>query len=341
MESALAGQRVAVAPIRKGIADEIKIEAGAPKKVLQEIDSYFRNTVKFKDANGEWATKEVVKSSPAEILNIRQAIYDLISRTTEPNAMRLAVKYREKVDEALAAAAPRVKRVDARVSESMKQSEALQRGSQLLNTGKEAVSPTELIVENATRTPAQISYLVKGARADIERIVGTKANDVTALKQLIQSEGDWNRTKLEQLFGSDKSDRIIKAIEREATFQDAYRKVVENSQTAQRLGGVEAIKGETRELPPLNNTTMMGAGIEAARGAARKVASALNGNRQGITDIDLARVLGTQGAARDRLLGDIRAAQASRVAGQTTAPQELARALLNAQSATVRNRERR
>jgi hypothetical protein len=57
----------------------------------------------------------------------------------------------------------------------------------------------------------------------------------------VQSDGDWNRTKLAEIFGGREAQRIFNAVDREAAFQDSYRKLVENSQTAQRLQGAKMV----------------------------------------------------------------------------------------------------
>jgi hypothetical protein len=87
----------------------------------------------------------------------------------------------------------------------------------------------------ATGARRQSSGSGKGARADIERIIGTNANDRVALQRVIKGEGDWNPQKLATLFGQDKADRILAVLDREKTFDLTSNRVIKNSATAERL----------------------------------------------------------------------------------------------------------
>lgn len=327
------GQRIDVRPTLKEIGREIEAEAGIPKKTLNEIKSYLFKEMTVKGEDGKAIKKTVLKTSPEEILNVRQALDDLIQNTTQPNAMRLAVKYREKIDGLIAKSAPEIKAVDARFSELAKQSEALSRGGQVLNAGKEAIRPFELLQEVNAMTPAQRDMLVKGARAEIDRIIGTKTNDVTALKQLIQSEGDWNQLKLQQLFGREKAERIISAIGREWQFQTNYRNVMENSRTAQRQMGARVLDAETGDgNQSLQGMTFLGAAASAGKKAKDVAVGALTKRQAARADEELGRALSLRGDARDRLLKQIRDAQSKRGKGQLDISADLVRALLAARA---------
>lgn len=83
--------------------------------------------------------------------------------------------------------------------------------------------------------------LSQGARAEVERIVGNNANDVSALNKLIKGEGDWNRARLATLFGQDKADRLIKVLDNERVFADTANTVTRNSETAARIAAQEEL----------------------------------------------------------------------------------------------------
>lgn len=328
------GQRVNVEPIIKALNNEIQIEAGIPKDTLVKIKGYLYGQDKIKNAAGEIEYKPRLKTSPAEILNVRQAVDELIP-TLEAggNAHRQAVAFRSKIDEALGKAAPEVHVVDAKYAELMKQSEALVTGQSVLNTGKTAIRPWELAQDMTAMTAAQKDMLVKGARAEIGRIVGTNANDVTKLRQLIQSEGDWNREKLVRLFGANKADRIISTIEREAKFQTSHQKIVENSQTAQRVAGAKMVDDATGQTP-IRDLTLLGLVADAGR----QIKDTARGLMSSARRNELASAVTAQGSARDQLVARIRAAQAKRARGGTTVPRELIRLMTGAGAATVPNR---
>ncbi len=336
------GQRVEVKPILKALDAEIDLEAGGPKKTLLEIKGYLFNQKPKKDAagrpvkgpDGKTVMESVLKTNPAEILNVRQAVDDLIQRIDTPNTKRVATIFRKKIDDALARAAPDVKRVDAKFAELAGQSEALTRGGQVLNIGKESIRPIELSAEMAGMSPAQKDMLRVGARAELDRLVGTRANDVTALKLLVQSEGDWNRTKLSKLFGASEAEKILKSIDREAAFQDTYRRLYENSQTAQRRAGQEAVAEATKaRAPTAHDLTVLGAAMAPMQKGYRALADALAGKRRLAADEEIAGALSTQGDARDRLLKAIRDAQKSRSKSKLKREAELMRAILNANAA--------
>jgi hypothetical protein len=181
--------------------------------------------------------------NPRALFETRQAIDGLMQGETNTKVLGQLGFVRQAVDDHLRAAVPGIKDVDGRFQELSRQSEGLQRGSQVLDSGKTAVRPVEL-ADEITRAvnpdgqlvgPSASAYRMRqGTRAEIDRLVGTRANDLEALKQAVKGDGDWNRVKLAQLFGDAEAGRVFNAVDREAAFRDAYEKVVENSQTAQR-----------------------------------------------------------------------------------------------------------
>lgn len=188
--------------------------------------------------------------NPRALFETRQAIDGLIEGETNTKVLGQLGFVRQAVDDHLRAAVPGIKDVDARFQELARQSGGLQRGSQLLDGGKSAVRPVEL-ADEITRAVSPEGQMVgpsatalrmrQGTRAEIDRLVGTRANDLEALKQAVKGDGDWNRAKLAQLFGDQEAGRVFHAVDREAAFRDAYRKVVENSQTAQRTHAASGV----------------------------------------------------------------------------------------------------
>jgi hypothetical protein len=126
-----------------------------------------------------------------------------------------------------------MKDVDRVVEDLFKQKEALGVGqSKILRTGPEAMTPKGLQNFEASGghaagpiSPGQADMLKAGTRADVERMVGTNANDVAALRKMVGGEGDWNRAKLAQIFGPDEADKVINAVDREVAFKDAVNKL--------------------------------------------------------------------------------------------------------------------
>lgn len=193
-----------------------------------------------------------VTTDPRIAFETRQAIDGMLATETNPKVVGMLSETRQMLDDALRDAVPRIKEVDANYAELARQREALQRGQTVLSSGREAPRPSELVNEvhqGAQPQGMQIGpsavplRLSQGARAEVERIVGNNANDVVALNRLIKGEGDWNRQRLATLFGHDKADRLIKAVENERVFADTANTVTRNSETAARIAAQAELGG--------------------------------------------------------------------------------------------------
>jgi hypothetical protein len=194
-------------------------------------------------------------NNPATLLNIREAIDGIMGTEADTNALRILGDARRAVDAELATAVPGIKDVDAQFQELARQSGGLERGAHVLDTGRTATRPQEFAQElteaaqpqgtlvGPSATPLRIR---QGARAELDRVIGTKANDLLAVRQQVMTDGDWNPQKLAQLFGEDEAANIMRSVDREIAFRDAYNKVVENSQTAMRSTSADrfAVRGE-------------------------------------------------------------------------------------------------
>lgn len=318
---------VDVRPIVQRLDGMIASEAGAPRKVLEEIKGYLQS-------NGQ------LKSSAAELHNVREAIDDLIKKNADqPTAVRVASIFRREIDSQMS---PQVKALDAKIQELARQQEALNLGGQVLGTGKEALRPQELaeiiasgMDKKAPMSAGQQSALRIGTRAELDRVVGTSANDAAALKRVVQSEGDWNRAKLAQVFGQSEADGILRSIDKEAAFQRAYTKMIENSQTAQRTGGQKLVEQEATRAPAKSDMTVLGAGVAATRATYNKIADLLRSGSQAKADDALGKLLATTGPQRDEIIRNIRAAQSFQARHGTAGRDELIRALLAGGSASL------
>lgn len=324
--------------ILAALKGDISRNAGDPKGALEAIRGYFY------DGNR-------LKSSAGELLAIRQAIDDLYKSPkyqTQNNTLRVIGEYRQAVDDALRKAAPMVKGVDADFETLARQRDALTQGGNVLATGKEAILPSQLAKDIAGYTPAQNATLRMGARAEIERILGTSVFDVNALRSVVKTEGKWNHEKLAQIFGKTEADNVMGAIDREAAFRKSYDALIANSQTAPRLAAAEA----TRYAGPGNLapeaiaaaagavvTGSPAAAIPAAAvvGGARKAWEALTAGGQKRLDAALIDRLGLQGANRDAKIIDLLARQ-KKYAKPNATRDVLVRALLNSQLANTGTR---
>jgi hypothetical protein len=194
--------------------------------------------------------QQVLDPSPRALFNTRQALDGLIKVEKDDKVLAQLGFARQAIDDYLAGAVPGIKKVDARFQELARQSEGLKSGSSTLDSGKTAVRPEEMA--GAIRAGAEPDGLFigpsgetfrmrQGTRAEIDRLVGVKSNDYLAVRDAVKGEGDWNRAKLTQLFGQERADRIVNALDREAAFEEVYRDVVRNSMTAQRQAAQEMV----------------------------------------------------------------------------------------------------
>jgi len=185
---------------------------------------------------------QVLDPHPRAAFATRQAIDGMVASTQDQNVRRILTDFRKRLDDELANSVPGIKAVDAKYANLARQREAVERGQTVLDSGRTSPRPLELADEIAKGGPVIKGRLSQGARAEIDRIVGTNANDRVALQRIIKGEGDWNRQKLGQLFGQDKADRMISVLERERTFAETSNRIMKNSATAERLpegGGMD------------------------------------------------------------------------------------------------------
>jgi hypothetical protein len=251
---------------------------------------------------------------PRALLSTRQAIDGLLSNEANPSVTRQLTLARREVDAELARAAPGIKDVDAYYQELARQREGLGLGGSVLDSGKTAPRPQELAqafqqgaipegnLVGPSATPRRIQ---QGARAEIDRVVGQNANDPAAMQRLVKSEGDWNRDKLRTLFGNDRADQALGAIDRETRFAQTGNRVTAGSDTAManRFGN---FLDETAKPP----TVPLGMGVTGAvvGGAQRGLRKILgnDGDRTAARFADeLGRVAVAQGGERDALINSL------------------------------------
>lgn len=178
--------------------------------------------------------------NPYTLFQTRQAIDGMLSGATDNNVRRVLTQARQSIDETLEKAVPGIKAADRQYAELARQAEGLETGASILSSGPaSAIRPAELVDMLQSNTaiigPSGVPFRIsQGARAEIDRIIGTTANDVTALKGALKGDGSWNREKLASLYGRENADRLVGILEREQTFANSYNRIVGNSETAAR-----------------------------------------------------------------------------------------------------------
>lgn len=264
--------------------------------------------------------------NPQALHATREAIDGLFSTETNQQVLRQLTIARQQIDAELARAVPGIKTPDAQFQELARQQQGLQRGSQILDTGKEAIRPQDLAREVAesglpqgvTQGPSAVPFRMReGARAEVDRIVGTNANDVAKLNQVLKSEGDWNRDKLRVMFGGDKADRLLKVLDNERTFEASRNWVVGNSatETTKRFADFLENIRQPVAIGADRSTSMMGLGLDYGK----KLVKALSGSNNEAKAKEVATALSQLSVSQQREVQPILDALLTRGQRQQTA----------------------
>lgn len=262
---------------------------GQARNVLMQI----RDDLHITDAQG---MTNFPDPYPRTLFAVRNSIDGMGKATQDTNVQRVLGNVRKIVDGELADKVPGIKAVDAKWAQSKQQSESLERGQSIFDTGRKAIRPIELKDDVANRGLWEVEALRKGARAEIDRTVGTNINDLTALERKIATPQDWNYQKMETVFGDEPTARVAKALMDNRTFRQSYQDIVQNSQTAQRMSSASAMEGTQGGNIP-TDTTLTGLGLKAVR----LVAKALSGASSANTKDEIGRVLSSQGPDVQRI----------------------------------------
>lgn len=247
---------------------------------------------------------DALDSNPYTLFQTRNAIDGRLATETNPQAIQVYTNARKQIDDTLARNVPGIKMADAQFQELARQNEGLRMGVKALDSGREALRPDELrqaITEGVNPEglmvgpSAQTFRMKQAARADIDRQVGTKANDVVALKNVLKGEGDWNRDRIGMLFGPDRAERALNLLDREARFADTSQIVTRNSETAARNAAMQELGAETAPKFGMREATMAGGPKGAAWSAAvrtvEKVADSILKNGRGANNASLAEAI--------------------------------------------------
>jgi hypothetical protein len=209
--------------------------------------------------------------------------------------------FRGQLNDALEQQVPGYQQANRTSAGLARRGEAVDQGTQYLGSGKTTPSPDRFAMEHAQREPGEQAAFAKGSRGNIDRVLGTKANDLQALRTELQGEGGWNTAKIATVHGQDAADRLTHTVDSNLKFRDTYNKVVENSQTAQRQAAASAMKPTPATQTPLINPNMSLTGL-AASGTKQAVSSIVNTlMRRDPTKAygEVAKVLSEQGGVRD------------------------------------------
>jgi hypothetical protein len=184
-----------------------------------------------------------LETDPRVLHQVRQAIDGMLAGETDSNAERVLGAARKNVDRLLAEAVPGIKQADAVYADLAQQGTALETGQTVFDSGRSSIRPDELKAMLSEASPGVAQRLSQGALAEIDRIVGTNANDRQALERLLKGDGDWNRQRLASLFGQQRADRVFRILENE-------RRMAETEEAVLRGAGHRSAQAARDELAP-------------------------------------------------------------------------------------------
>lgn len=257
------------------------------------------------------------------------------------NGQQAALKQvRHSLNDALETQVPGYANANAVSAALAKRATAVDLGTQYLGAGKTIASPERFAAAFDPLAQGEKIAFAKGSRANVDRILGTKANDLQALRGELQGEGGWNTAKLATVHGQPAAEALVGSVDRNLKFRDTYNKVVENSQTAQRNAAANAMKksdfNEGDIITPSGNA--LGMGLTALKRLGLKATNSVMESSRMRARGEIAQALTEQGPARDQRLSNIidalnqRQKNASMTAGGRRATDAVTAAMLAHQS---------
>lgn len=312
-------------PILSDLDDAIAGSVGNEQKALKSLQSmmYRQRTQPKLDAQGrpelDLDGRPVMESVPvpqnrADVLHkIKQELDNVIEYDAPglglasgalQNQQASLKQFRHRINEALEQQVDgyaRSNRVSARLA---RRADAVDDGTKYLGEGKTTPSPERFNDDWEQRELGERVAFAKGSRGEIERKIGTKANDLQALRGELQGEGGWNTAKIATVHGDDAADELTRSVDRNLKFRDTHNKVAENSQTEIRRAAREGMKAT--EYAPSDlfqpNSTLPGIATTILKrisvgGLNRMTEASKESARR-----EVANALTLQGDARDRLL---------------------------------------
>lgn len=270
-------------PIAEHIEALIPDSRGPVRAALEQVRS---------DLNipGNSANLEV---NPRALLSVRQSIDDALESAPR-NVQSALGDIRRRIDTELTAKVPGIKAADAQFAELARQREALEMGQAIFDTGRGTViRPIELaetlrnggVPQGQMVGPSAAPVMVRqGARAELDRVVGTNINDLNALERTLATPRDWNNQKARIVFGDNAVERVTEALQANRTFRNTMQKVVEGSRTAPTSAAAKSLEAGDGPGVDMTLTGLATAGL-------RTVARALMGASSQNTKDQVARLM--------------------------------------------------
>jgi hypothetical protein len=118
-------------------------------------------------------------------------------------------------------------------------------------------------------------------RADLDQVVGNKANDLQAVTGHFKGEGDWNQAKAAAAFGNEPVEAVLADLERQRAFRQTYGNAVGGSKTANTTMAADAVDVRTPSAGGSNADITLGTMAGGPAGAASAIG--VRGARYGLS----------------------------------------------------------
>lgn len=261
-------QPVETAPIIDEIDSEIaSTKAKGKLGVLKSI----RDSLHLKDSGEIDPSSEGLHGARKAI---DEQLYDVngnVRTDLSPEVAGTLKHYRQQIDAALGEANPQIKGVDTGFKQIKDEGRAFRTGERLYRTDEKALSPVEFKRTYDVMEQGAKDRLLEGVNRETWKQIGISANDLVQLKSILKGSGKWNHQKLATVIGEDKTAALMQALEREATFNETYNKVVQGSKTAESTPPAStrpsALAAAGKALPEMAGASYVG-GPAAAGGVA-------------------------------------------------------------------------
>lgn len=264
--------------------------------------------------------------------NAKEAIDTLIDRGDDSlgvpagavsKAQGAIGQVRGQLNQALRQQVPGYARVMDQSSALAQQADALAAGkNDVLASGQNAIHPDVYARDFNQLSPEAQQAQRMGIRGAVDQAVGTKANDLQAVRGVLQGDNGWNTQKLGTAFGQPAADAVSQAAEAEQTMRNNYGTIVNNSQTANRQAMIKALQqsapAQQDIIPNMSRVTTLGAPLQAASWLGNKVINAFRSAPDyAARDIQLAHAVTQQGPEAQELIRQLMQSNTNR--GQNAA----------------------
>jgi hypothetical protein len=300
--------RIDTAALAQKLDAQIVDARGPVRAALQEA----------RDMLNIYGTKEL-DPNPRGLLNARITLGGLEDAAGQTGNQPVASAYgdaRKAIDKLLTGSVPNLKAVDAQRASLFRQEQALEDAPSLFQSGPNAARPADVAARVGAASPEEALRISQGARAEIDRIVGTNANDVAALRNFLKGEGDWNRQKLTSIFGADKAGKILNILDNETKMEATYRAVVGGTATAPTQGFKEFLDKAGQGVTVPAEATAVGLSIRGAKALLERATGSNNAAKAARFADALGNLSIAGGTDADRIIAAIMKRQAQASSGE-------------------------